>query len=397
MPPPVSAVAGRRWTSAAGAWLAIGTSPGALVLGAGLGARHGGPVGLTGVLAGGLLMAALLLAQGRIGLLPPYGDGRTLSAASPSYLPPIADRALNALLALAMIGWFGFNVGLGGAAFAALVGLPGPAGAVLLGGPIVAVAFAGGRWNALAIVTTTSSLILVGLIVVVLSPPTVPLSVAPDGWSPVLGHLAAFLGYVSVFAVRAPDFSVGLRRRRDLGWCVGLLVVPTLVVATAGAGLAWTTGTSEVVAALAGPGGLAVANLFVAASVIAPAFTTTYSGPLALRRVTRLGPRAAVLVIGAPGLVLAVLRFDLLLLTWLALLAAVLPPLVIPMATEAARRRRGHAARKVPTWTWAPGAVVSLALTALDVGYAPLVGLALAGLATGTFLIVHSRGFERGP
>lgn len=388
---PVSADTGRRWTAAAGAWLGIGTSPGALVLGAELGAHHGGAVAILGMATGAVLMALLLYGQGRIGLRPPYGDGVTLSAASPRYLPPVADRTLNALLAIAMIGWLGFNVGLGGAALAALVSLPGPVGALILGVPIVGVAAAGGRWNALAIVTTLSALTLVGLVVLALPPPGVPLGLAVDGWSLVLADVAAFLGYVSVFAVRAPDFSVGLRRRHDLAWCVGLLVVPTLVMVTAGAGLAWTTGTANVVAALAGPGGLAIANLFVAASVVAPAFTTTYSGPLALRRVTRLGQRTAVLVIGVPGLVLAVFRFDQMLLAWLALLAAALPPLAVPMATEAARRRRGHRERKVPSWTWAPASAVSLALTGLGLTYAPLVGLALACLATVASVAVAGR------
>ncbi|MBM0239173.1 hypothetical protein JNW88_22210 [Micromonospora sp. ATA32] len=44
------------------------------------------------------------------------------------------------------------------------------------------------------------------------------------------------------------------------------------------------------------------------------------------------------LAIAVPGAALAVARFDLLLLSWLSVLAATLPPLIIPMATEAWRR-----------------------------------------------------------
>ncbi|MGH3341274.1 MAG: hypothetical protein ACRDPK_00005, partial [Carbonactinosporaceae bacterium] len=324
---------GRSWTSAAGGWLAIGTSPGALALGAGLGARHGGPVTLVAILCGGTLMAVLLLAQGRIGLVPPYGDDSTLAAVTPRYLPPVAGRVLSLVLAVAMVGWFGFNIGLGGAALAALLAIPGPVGAVLMGAPIVGVALVGGRWNVLAILTTTSALVLVALVAVELPPPALPLAAGLDGWSLAVADIAGFLGYVSVFAVRAPDFSVGLARPRDLGFSVALLVVPTLVMATAGAGIAWATGSADVVRALSGPGGLAVANVFVAAAVIAPAFTTTYSGPLALRQVYPMPPRVAVLAIGCPGLVLAALRFDRALLIWLGLLAAALPPLIVPMAT----------------------------------------------------------------
>ncbi|MGH3344465.1 MAG: hypothetical protein ACRDPK_16675 [Carbonactinosporaceae bacterium] len=386
---------GRSWTSAAGGWLAIGTSPGALALGAGLGARHGGPVTLVAILGGGALMAVLLLAQGRIGLVPPYGDDSTLAAVTPRYLPAFAGRVLSLVLALAMVGWFGFNIGLGGAALAALLAIPGPVGAVLMGAPIVVVALAGGRWNMLAILTTTSALVLVALVAVELPPPAWPLVSGLDGGSLAVADIAGFLGYVSVFAVRAPDFSAGLARPRDLAFSVALLVVPTLVMATAGGGIAWATGSSDVVGALSGPRGLAVANVFVAAAVIAPAFTTTYSGPLALRQVLPLGHRVAVLAIGGPGLVLAALRFDRALLIWLGLLAAALPPLIVPMATEAARRCQGAAHRIVPTWTWAPAALAALGCTAfgpqlggqLGTSYAPLAGLGIAVAATAAWTL----------
>ncbi|MCP9953799.1 hypothetical protein [Actinomadura madurae] len=114
----------RTWRAASGAWLGIGTAPGALVLGAQVGGRHDGALPLIVLVVGGAVMAALLAAQGRLGLRAPAGEDAGMTDLAPRYLPPMAERAFTALLAAAMVGWFGFNVGLGGAAAAALVGVP---------------------------------------------------------------------------------------------------------------------------------------------------------------------------------------------------------------------------------------------------------------------------------
>ncbi|XVQ10039.1 hypothetical protein ACQP1W_47250 [Spirillospora sp. CA-255316] len=333
----------RTWRNAAGAWLGIGTAPGTLVLGAQVGGRHDGALPLVVLVAGGAVMCALLAAQGRRGLRPPEGENATLAELSPRYLPPVTDRAVTGLLALAMIGWFGFNVGLGGGAVAALTGMPDVAGVLVLTVPIVAVLLTGGgRWNAVALATTLVAIALIAVVAVRLAPPSPPVTLSPDGSPLVLAaDLAGYIGYVSVFAVRAPDFTVGLRGRGDLWWCVGLLVGPALAATVVGAGLAATSGSTDVVAVLAGPEGLPVANLFVAASVIAPTLAAVHSGVFAVRRFSpRLPDWAAVLVLAVPGAVLAAVRVDRLLLTWLTILAAVLPALIPPMTAEALRRHR---------------------------------------------------------
>ena len=380
----------RTWRGAAGAWLGIGTAPGALVLGAQIGERHDGTLPLVALVIGGVVMCALLAAQGRRGLRPPAGENATLSELSPRYLPPVTDRVVTGLLGLAMIGWFGFNVGLGGGAVAALTGLPDVAGALALSVPIAAVLLSGGRWNGLAVVTTLTAIVLIALVALRLPPPASPISVVPSGAPRDVGaalavDLAGYIGYVSVFAVRAPDFTVGLRGRGDLWWCVGLLVGPALAASVVGAGLAAASGSSDVVAVLAGPEGLPVANLFVAVSVIAPTLSAVHSGVFAARRfAARLPYAATVLVIAVPGTVLASLRMDRLLLSWLTLLAATLPALIPPMTAEAVRRRRGHRGgrRRVSTWLWAPGAGLALTLTLAGYAAAAPAGLALSLLAT---------------
>jgi cytosine permease len=381
-------VDGRTWRAASGAWLGIGTAPGALVLGAQVGGRHGGALPVAVLAAGGAVMTALLAAQGRLGLRPPAGEGAGMTVLAPRYLPPVAERAFTALLAVAMAGWFGFNVGLGGAALAALTGLPDAAGAVLLAVPIVAVPLAGGgRWNAIAVATTLTAIALIGIVAVRLPPPASPVSFARDGpFTGLAADLAGYIGYVSVFAVRAPDFTAGLRGRRDLAACVALLVGPALAASVVGAGVAAASGSTDVVAVLAGPDGLPAANLFVAASVIAPTFAAVHSGALAVRRFLppdRKGGRVwGVLAVAVPGAVLAALRVDRMLLDWLTVLAAALPALVPPMAAEAARRRRGRPARPVRTWIWAPGAVLAVALTLAGHAAAAPVGLAVSAAAT---------------
>ncbi|RKN47885.1 hypothetical protein D7223_14255 [Micromonospora endolithica] len=376
----------RRWTGAAGAWLGIGTAPAALVLGAAMAARHGGAVPLAGLLVGAALMAGLLWGQGRIGLRPPRGDGRPLTGVLPAYVRRVPRAVLAGVLAASMIGWNGFNVGLGGASLSALAQLPGWAGPVLLEALVLAVSLRSVRFgNRVAVATTLSAVALVGWCLVALPPPTAPVRV--DVSAPVTGatwaDVAALVGYVAVFAVRAPDFSVGLARRRDLAWCVGLLVVPTLLGVVVGAGLWSRTGSADVVAVLATAGVAGWGNLLVAVGVFAAALTTTYSGGLAVRGLApRVPPAVATAAVAGLGGLLAVARFDRSLLSWLTLLAAALPALVVPMAVEAAARRRGRASRPVPAWCWVPAAVVAVVATVAGVTGAPLFGLALAVLLT---------------
>ncbi|MEV4629576.1 hypothetical protein AB0J90_25265 [Micromonospora sp. NPDC049523] len=346
--------------------------------------RHHGAVPVLAFVGGAALMALLLFGQGALGVRPPYGEGGTLTEVAPRYLPPAGRTVLSVVLGVAMIGWFGFNVGLGGASLSTVLRLPGPVGALLLAGAVMAVSYASPRLgNRIAVATTLAALGLVAVCVAQLRPASAPVTLAAGGWA-TAADVAAMTGYVSVFALRAPDFSRGLASRRDLGWCVLLLVLPAVAVGVAGAGVWLRTGSTDVVAVLAGTSGVAAyGNLFVTAAVFAPALTTTYSGALALRGGwPALSSTAGMLIVAVPGAVLAAARFDRLLLPWLAVLAATLPPLIVPMATEAWRRRRGRPPRTVPVWTWLPAGLVATGLTAAGLTIAAVTGLAIAALAT---------------
>ena len=410
----------RRWWNTAGAWLAIGTGPAALVLGAGLADRHDGPVPVGALLAGGVAMTVLLLVPGRLGLRPPYGEGRTLTQLLEAYLPRGARTVVGALMALAMVGWLGFNAGLGGAALGSLLDVSKWAGVVLLGLPLLAIAAAGQhRWNALALVTTAAALALIVVIATHGSPAGEPPLDAGFGTSStLLTDVAVFVGYVAVFGLRAPDFTAGLRGRSDLWACTAVLVLPTLVAVTAGTTIALRSDSADLVAHLRTSD---LGTALVVVAVAAPCLTSFHSGALALQSVVparlggaahptgghrqppanegtgrpangrpdrpvrrrRLPAWAPTAVIGVAGLGVATTGFERALLPWLTVLAAVLPPLVVPLGWEArVRRRQRRPPRPVGAAMWLPAAALGVALTIAGVPGAPLAGLAAAVVCT---------------
>lgn len=375
----------RRWWNTAGAWLAIGTGPAALVLGAGLADRHDGPVPVGALLAGGVAMTVLLLVQGRLGLRPPDGEGRPLAAVLEAYLPRGDRLVVGALMALAMAGWLGFNAGLGGSALGSLLGAPKWVGVVLLGLPLLVLAAAGQhRWNALALVTTAAALALIVVIAThdagARGDPPLEAGLGDGGAPALLTDIAVFVGYVAVFALRAPDFTAGLRGRGDLWACAAILVLPTLVAATAGTTIALRSDSADLV------GHLRTSDLgtaLVVVAVAAPCLTAFHSGGLALKSVSRLPDRTATAAVGVAGLALATTGFENALLPWLTILAAVLPPLVVPLGWEArARRRQRRPPRPVHAAMWLPAAALGVGLTIAGVPGAPLIGLAAAALCT---------------
>ena len=188
--------------------------------------------------------------------------------------------------------------------------------------------------------------------------------------------------------MRAPDFTAGFGSRKDLLISDLLLCVPVVLIVLAGVGLQLGTGSSDLVSILAEPGGLAVGNLLVFLAVIAPTFTILYSGAPALKAAIGLNETTSMYVISAVGLILAIARFDLLLLNWLGILAALLPPLVVPLAAEASRRRRGLKPYLVTFWLWLPGAFVSVLLTILEQPMAALIGLMVSALVTAIWILV---------
>lgn len=382
----------RHWQDVVGAWLGIGTAPGALIIGAGLASRYGGPVPLISILLSFAAMVAMLWFPGLIGLAPPIGEGQNFTELAPKYFKPGMQKIIAALIAIGMTGWFGFNVGLGGAALGSLLHLPDFIGPLLIGIPVLAFSLMGiQRWNGLAALTTIAVIILVVLISIRYSARMMPVTLTISNPLMMIVDIATFIGYVSVFSVRAPDFTAGFTSRKDLLISVLLLSAPVVLISLAGVGLQQGTGSTDIVAVLSQPGGLAIGNMLIFLAVIAPTLTILYSGAPALRAATGLNEITGMFAISAVGLGLAIARFDLFLLKWLGFLAALLPPIVIPLATEAVFRRRGQEPHLISVWLWLPGAFVSVLLTILKQPMAALIGLLVSAVLTLVWILIIKR------
>ena len=383
---------GRRWSNVAGAWLGLGAGPGAILLGAGLAARHGGVIPAGSILLGLIFLSAVLWVGGSLGLQAPWGEGCDRTVVAQRYFSPAMQRIQGGIIAAGMIGWIGVNISVGASAVTAFTGLPQWATALLLGLPIAVLAMRGiGGWNRLAAVTTACVLILVGLVGFRTVGGVLPLRASwgweeSQGWSLIAVDVAAMLGYVGVFSVRVPDFTARLAGRRDLSAVVLLLAAPLAVVVSAGAVVAQRAGSADVVGALAGSGDLAIGNALVALAVIAPTFTNFYSGIPALRAATGIGERPAGLLVTVLGLALAAAHFDQTLMPWLGVLGAVVPPVVVPLVTEFVRRRRGSFPRTVPVWPWLTGALLAGALLVVGSPMAMVAGFLGAGVATAVWV-----------
>lgn len=361
-----------------------------MVLGAGLAARHDGAIPALALVAGLGLAAALLAGQGALGL---GGSDRTLSTVAASLLPPVGRRGLDLVLVVAMAGWLGFNLALGGGALGALLGLGPRVGAVLYAVPVLVLAVGGlRRWNAVAVVATATGLVLAVVVTARLGAASAPLTLRLGAPVPLLASIASFVGYTSVFSVRAPDFTAGLASGAEVARCVALVIGATAATSMVGALLYLAIGTTDLVTALSGLDGFALGNALLAVAFLAGSLTAVHSGGLALAASAGLGVRAATLGMVVVGVVLAVAGFAAHLLAWLTLLGAAMPPIVAPMALEGARRRSGHPPRRVPSWTWAPASALGVALTVGRVPGAALASLGVAAVATAVWVRLTGSG-----
>lgn len=361
-----------------------------MVLGAELAARHDGAIPVLALLAGLGLAAALLASQGALGL---GGADRTLSTVASTLLPPAGRRGLDLVLVVSMAGWLGFNLALGGGALGALLGLGARAGAVLYAAPVLVLALGGlRRWNVVAVVATATGLVLAAIVTARLGVPSEPLTLRLGAPATLLASIATYVGYTSVFSVRAPDFTAGLASGGEVARCVALLIGATAATSMVGALLYLATGTTDLVGALSGPDGFAIGNVLLAVAFLAGSLTAVHSGGLALASSTRSGTRRATFAIVVIGVALATAGFDAHLLGWLTLLGAAMPPIVVPMALEGARRRSGRRPGQVATWTWAPASALGVALTLGRVPGAALASLVLAAVATAVWVRLTGSG-----
>jgi cytosine permease len=293
--------------------------------------------------------------------------------------------ALTIVMVLAMIGWCGFYMGVGGAALSDLAGMPQVAGSCVLGMVVMGLSLLGQeRWNPLTYLTAGCAIALT-VITVVAVPSDPPPSIELD---PVVGFMAALGGMISyavVFAMRVPDFTVDIDKESGV-WIVGLtMLVPLLALAVLGVSLYARTGLFNLADLLASTERPEAGQLFLTLSTVAPSVTAVYSGAISMESLVRVSHRAAMAVVAACATVLGVTRFDQSLIEFLEVLAAVIPPALVVMLLIP---RLGRAPRSPhPLLAWSSGAAVALALH----GVSSFAGSVAGCFFTGTWLWLAGR------
>jgi len=268
--------------------------------------------------------------------------------------------ALTTTMVLAMTGWCGFYIGVGGAALSDLIDMPQVFGCCALGLVVMGLSLLGQeRWNPLTYLTAGCAVALT-IITVVAVPNDPPRAIEMN---PILGFVTAFGGMISyavVFAMRVPDFTVDINRESGV-WIVGLtMFVPLVAIALLGVSLYARTGLFNLADLLAGTERPQAGQLFLTLSTIAPSVTAVYSGAISVGTLVRVQHRAAIAAVSICATVLGVTRFDQSLIGFLEVLGAVIAPALVVMLLTP---QLGRAPRSPhPLLAWSAGAAVALGL-----------------------------------
>lgn len=347
------------WYHRAGPWIGISTNPGVVVLGGGLAARVRGSTLVATLLVGMAAVTALAVAQGVI--------ARRRRQALVAYAADVFGEGFGAtlfgaIITLGMVGWFSFYVSLAGASLSALLHAPGWVGPTMLAGVFVAISAMGiSRWNALAWLTALFTL-LTALIVVMATGARPVWQDEPFRPGTFSTGVATLVGYAIVFATRAGDFTWDLRWDRDVVWAGLSLLLPAWLFLTVGVVLYLSAGHWNLADLLAQTRSAAFAHVFLILAVVAPALSALYSVVLASGRLIRVAPTARTVTVGAIAALLGALRFDTRLLTFLDVLAALIPPALALMLLVGFLPRWLPARREWLAWAWLAGALAGVIL-----------------------------------
>jgi len=286
--------------------------------------------------------------------------------------------ALTTIMVLAMIGWCGFYMGVGGAALSDLVGMPQVAGSCALGLVVMGLSLLGQeRWNPLTYLTAGCAVALTVITVVAVPndpPPTIELN-------PVVGFMTALGGMISyavVFAMRVPDFTVDINKQSGV-WIVGLtMLVPLLALSVLGVSLYARSGLFNLADLLVRTERPQAGQLFLTLSTVAPSVTAVYSGAISAESMVRVPHRVAMAAVATCATVLGVTRFDQSLIGFLEVLGAVIPPALVVMLLIPRLARTPRSPH--PLLAWLSGAATALALHGLSSFGGSIAGCCLTGV-----------------
>jgi cytosine permease len=340
------------WYRRTGAWVGMGTGPGALMTGAAVTGRVGPAIAIPAVVTGCLVLYFVCVTHG----LQAFRSRIPMGVSVRAIFGGRSGGSLTAVMVLAMIGWCGFYMGVGGAALSDLVGAPQVAGSCVLGLVVMGLSLLGQeRWNPLTYLTAGCAIALT-VITVVAVPSDPPPAVESD---PVVGFMAALGGMISyavVFAMRVPDFTVDINKHSGV-WIVGLtMLVPLLALAVLGVSLYSRTGLFNLADLLARTERPEAGQLFLTLSTVAPSVTAVYSSA------TTLG----------------ITRFDQSLIGFLEVLAAVIPPALVVMLFTPRLARAPRSPH--PLLAWLSGAAVALVLHPFSSFAGSVAGSCFTGL-----------------
>ena len=362
----------------------MGTGPGALMTGAAVTGRVGAEVAIPAVVTGCLVLYFVCVIHG----LQAYRSRAPMGTSVREIFGGRSGWALTTIMVLAMIGWCGFYMGVGGAALSDLVGMPQVAGSCVLGMVVMGLSLLGQeRWNPLTYLTAGCAVALT-IITVVAVPDNPPPAIESE---PVAGFLVALGGMISyavVFAMRVPDFTVDIDKQSGV-WIVGLtMFVPLLALAVLGVSLFARTGLFNLADLLAGTEQPQAGQLFLTLSTIAPSVTAVYSGAISIESLARVPhrvrsavrpspPRAAMVAMATCATVLGTTRFDQKLIGFLEVLGAVIPPALVVMLLTP--RLEGAPRSPHALLAWSSGAAAALALHGVSSFVGSIAGCVIAG------------------
>jgi purine-cytosine permease-like protein len=373
MTPPIA------WTARLGAFVAIGTSPAALMLGGAAGRGTDGLELVAGLVAGIVGITLLVGAQGSLG----PGRGELSEVLAGPLGRSGGARVASLAMLLMMLGWFGVNAGAGGAGLALLTGLPERPAIALYALALVALVARGvGLVSRAALLAGLATIALVALGLVLAADVDAPPADVPgaDSW---LQVATLVIGYAAAFALRAPDFTHELASRRHAWWAAAVGIgLPLAVLVPAGAVLEQAAGTWRLADAFEALGAPLVGGAFLALGFAGSAATNLYSGTRALGAVRPgLGPRAQLGAVAVAGGIAAIYGLSDALVPFLTALALAAPGLVVVCVVHAAL---GGPSR--PWWaigSWLLGVAVSVALDLAGYDLALISGVLVTALAYG--------------
>ncbi len=362
----------------AGPWLAIATAPASLMLGGGVAQEVGMALVPWALLGGAAVLWALSTLMGRLGV---RHRRPLVELARPVLGHKVARWSNTVLVAVLMMGWFGFGVGVAGESLAALFGMP-----EWIAFAVWSFILMGGLWGGIqrgslvALGSSLATLVLMSWGVWQAQSLAEPLQAAPTPGT-VWSGLGLVVGYGSAFSLRCVDFTQTMPNVRNVAITALLgLALPVAVVSGAGAWLYGATGTWDLALLLARLGFPTLTHAFVIVGFLGAGLTNMFSGGLALRDLLGRGGRASLALVSVVGLALALLDFEQAMVGWLGFLSAIVVPLIGVILSHYAL---GLESERAVHWpgpvAWAAGALAGLATPAAWPGV--LAGVVTAGAA----------------